>query len=234
MANIFHPASNVIARASIVAGAAAPLALILAGSQISHTYSAKLMVPLDQPVPFSHEHHSNELGIACQYCHQGAEKSPWAPIPPTETCMSCHSQIWTNSPLLEPVRESYRTGIPLKWNRVNDLPDFVYFNHSIHVAKGIPCQHCHGNINQMQITWKPQPFHMAWCLECHRAPEKYVRPRDEVYNFAYDWQSAAERYWQQTGKEKRLPRSQREFGETLVRDYHINKKQLSDCWICHR
>jgi hypothetical protein len=110
------------------------------------------MVPLDQPVPFSHEHHSNELGIACQYCHQGAEKSPWAPIPPTETCMSCHSQIWTNSPLLEPVRESYRTGIPIKWNKVHDLPDFVYFPHNVHVAKGVPCQHCHGNINQMQIT----------------------------------------------------------------------------------
>jgi len=234
MANIFHPASNVLARASIVAGAAAPLALILAGSQISHTYSAKLMVPLEQPVPFSHEHHSNELGIACQYCHQGAEKSPFAPIPPTETCMSCHSQIWTNSPLLEPVRESYRTGIPLKWNKVHDVPDFVYFPHNVHVAKGVPCQHCHGNINQMQITWKVHPLHMAWCLECHRAPEKYIRPRDEVYNFAYDIEAAAAKYWDQTGRTGAPPTSQAQLGSILTRDYKINKKQLSDCWICHR
>ena len=235
MAQVFHPAANTLARVSIIAAAAAPLVLILSGSQITRTYGQQVNVPIEQPVPFSHEHHTNELGIACQYCHQQAEQGPWANIPATEVCMSCHSQIWTNSPLLEPVRESYRTGVPIKWNKVNRIPDFVYFNHSIHVAKGIPCQHCHGNINQMQITYRSHPFFMAWCLECHRAPEKYIRPREQVYNFSYDWQKAAERYFEQTGREnEKLPRSQNEFGKLLVQDYHINKKQLSDCWICHR
>ena len=239
MPQIFHSSTNTLARASIVLAAIAPLGLMMAVSAMSRTYFVRVNVPVQQPVPFSHEHHSNELGIACQYCHVSVEKAANAGIPPTETCMSCHSQIWTNSPLLEPVRESYRTQTPIKWTKVYDLPDFVYFNHSIHVNKGIPCQHCHGNINQQQITFKAVHHSMAWCLECHRAPEKYIRPRDQVYSFDYNLHAAIERYADEhakaTGQKlKEIPRNQIEFGQLLVRDANINKKQLSDCWVCHR
>ena len=235
MAQIFHSSTNTLSRTSVIVAAIAPLALLIGGSQISRTYQQRLNVPLEQPVPFSHQHHVNELGIACQYCHTSVEKGPHATVPSTETCMSCHSQIWTNSPLLEPVRESFRSGIPLKWNKVNDLPDFVYFNHSIHVGKGIPCQHCHGNVNQMQITYKPHPFFMAWCLDCHRQPEKYIRPKEDVFKFDYDWQQAAGEYMKAHGKAgAAAPASQTEFGAMLLKDYNIKKKQLTDCWICHR
>jgi hypothetical protein len=235
MAQVFHPAANTLARVSIIAAAAAPLVLILSGSQITRTYGQQVNVPIEQPVPFSHEHHTNELGIACQYCHQQAEQGPWANIPATEVCMSCHSQIWTNSPLWSRYASRIARACRSSGTRSTAFRISCTFNHSIHVAKGIPCQHCHGNINQMQITYRSHPFFMAWCLECHRAPEKYIRPREQVYNFAYDWQKAAERYFEQTGREnEKLPRSQNEFGKLLVQDYHINKKQLSDCWICHR
>ena len=234
MPQIFHSSTNTLSRASIIAAAIAPLALIMGGSQFSRSYPQRVNVPVNQPIPFSHEHHVNELGIACQYCHVGVEKGPVAVVPSTETCMSCHSQIWTNSPLLEPVRESYRTGIPIKWKKVNDLPDFVYFNHSIHITKGVPCQHCHGNINQMQITYKPHPFFMAWCLDCHRAPEQFIRPREDVFSFNYDVQEAIGRYMEKHGNGREAPRNQAEFGKMLVADYNIKKKQLTDCWICHR
>src|SRR3982751_3250026 len=137
-------------------------------------------VAKEQPVPFSHEHHAVELGIDCRYCHGNVEKSATAGVPPTQTCMSCHSQIWTNSPLLEPVRQSYETGTPIKWNQVNKLPSFVFFNHSIHVNRGINCNTCHGPVENMNITWKGNSFQMAWCLQCHRAPERYLHESDDA------------------------------------------------------
>ena len=136
-------------------------------------------------MPFSHEHHVRGLGIDCRYCHTSVEKSSFAGIPPTETCMTCHSQIWTDSPMLEPVRTSLRTNTPIRWNRVHDLPDYVYFNHGIHVQKGVGCVSCHGRVDQMPLTWKAEPMTMEWCLSCHRNPEKHLRPREEVFNM--DW-----------------------------------------------
>jgi cytochrome c peroxidase len=131
--------------------------------------------------------------------------------------MSCHSQVWTNSPLLEPIRQSYLNGTPVQWNKVYDLPDFVYFNHSIHVQKGIGCNTCHGPIHEMNITYKAQPLSMSWCLDCHRQPEKYIRPREEVFNVNYQ-----------------PPANQMELGAKLVKEYNIQKGQLTNCSICHR
>ena len=135
-----------------------------------------------QPVPFSHKHHAGELGIDCRYCHTSVEKSSFAGLPPTQTCMTCHSQIWTNASMLEPVRASYRDDKSIAWTRVNALPDFVYFDHSIHVSKGVGCTTCHGPIAEMPLTWTAGTLYMQWCLECHREPEKYVRPKSEVFN----------------------------------------------------
>ncbi len=131
----------------------------------------------EQPVPFSHKHHAGELGIDCRYCHTSVEKSSFAGLPPTQTCMTCHSQIWTNAPMLEPVRASYRDDKSIAWTRVNALPDFVYFDHSIHVSKGIGCTTCHGQVAEMPLTWKANTLYMSWCLDCHRAAGK-IRARE--------------------------------------------------------
>jgi hypothetical protein len=171
-----------------------------------------------QPVPFSHMHHVDQLKIDCRYCHATVERAATAGFPSTDTCMSCHSQVWTNSPLLEPVRESYQTGESVVWNRIYDLPDFVYFNHSIHVAKGIGCASCHGRIDQQQLTAKSQPLYMSWCLSCHRAPEDNVRPREEVFNMEFNPQS--------------LPLADR---QALVAEYQIpTDGRLTNCYTCHR
>ncbi len=139
-----------------------------------------------QPVPFSHQHHVTGLGIDCRYCHTSVEQSSFAGIPPTKTCMNCHSQIWTNAAYLEPVRESFRTGRSLEWTRVNQLPDYVYFNHSIHVNKGVGCNTCHGPVDQMPLTYQYASLQMEFCLDCHRASEKYLRPREQVFNMRYE------------------------------------------------
>jgi len=218
MAQIFHPSMKVISRASIVAA----LILVAAGGWIAAEvyrsgYQTNVNVPREQAVPFSHEHHVNGLGISCAYCHTFAERSSFAGIPPTHTCMTCHSQIWNTSPMLEPVRTSYATQRPLQWVRVHDLPDFAYFNHSIHIAKGMGCSTCHGSVNLMPLTWKTHSLAMEWCLECHRQPEKYIRPRDEVYNMSYS-----------------PPEDQASFGKALARQYNIQSTRLTDCSICHR
>ncbi len=218
MAQIFHPSMRVISRASII------VVLLLVGfvgwvswDMYRSGYFTDVNVPKEQPIPFSHEHHVNGLGISCGYCHTTVEQSAFAGIPPTHTCMTCHSQIWTGAPMLEPVRASYRTQKPLEWNRVHDLPDFAYFNHSIHVKKGISCQVCHGDVNTMPLVWKKSPLQMAWCLECHRAPEKYIRPVEEIYNFEY-----------------KPPQEQLVLGKELVKKYNVRVKQLTDCSVCHR
>src|SRR5207253_112002 len=190
MAQLFKPYSNIVARTSIALGAATPVVIGVALAALSRSpYNTKVDVPLNQPIPFSHQHHAGELGIDCRYCHTSVEKSATAGLPPTETCMSCHSQIWTNSPLLEPVRQSYANNTPIVWNKVNSVPDFVNFNHSIHIARGVNCNQCHGPVNDMQITWRGRAFQMQWCLQCHRAPEKYLykdpesgSPRQQVFN----------------------------------------------------
>ncbi len=178
-------------------------------------YVTDVGVALAQPVPFSHKHHVAGLGIDCRYCHSTVEVSSFAGMPPTETCMSCHSQIWADSPMLEPVRASFRNDQSIRWTRVHDLPGFVYFNHSIHVKKGIGCATCHGRVDQMPLMWKTNTLYMEWCLECHRQPERFVRPRDQVFNMSYQ-----------------APSDQLALGRKLVEEYKIRK--LTDCSVCHR
>lgn len=179
MAQLFRPAANSIATASLLVGATLPVVALFSGSQITRSpANTKVLNPVDQPVPFSHKHHVKELGIDCRYCHSTVEEQANATVPSSEVCMSCHSQVWTNSPMLDPVRTSYETDTPLKWNKVNVVPDFVYFDHSIHIAKGISCNNCHGAVQEMHITWKGQAFRMAWCLDCHKDPAKFMLGTD--------------------------------------------------------
>ena len=216
MAQIFHHSTNLISRLSIYGGVfiIALLGAALYGIELSPWYTDQ-HVARQQPVPFSHKHHAGELGIDCRYCHTSVEKSSFAGLPPTQTCMTCHSRIWTNASMLEPVRASYRDDKSLAWTRVNALPDFVYFDHSIHVNKGVGCTTCHGPIAEMPLTWSAGTLYMQWCLECHREPEKYVRPKSEVFNPYYE-----------------PPKNQLELGRQLVKEYKI--QSLQNCSTCHR
>jgi hypothetical protein len=168
-----------------------------------------------QPVQFSHQHHVGGIGIDCRYCHTSVEVSSTAGIPPTKTCINCHSQIWSTSPYLEPVRSSFRDDKPLQWLRVHDTPDFVYFNHSIHVKKGMGCETCHGRVDKMPLMKQQSSLQMEWCLNCHRNPEQFVRPRSEVFTMGYV--AAVD---------------QRELGPQLVAEYKI--QSLTNCSVCHR
>ncbi len=216
MPQIFHRSTNTLSRVSIFGAAflgGAGLWLIL---EINRSpYVTRAFEAREQPVPFSHAHHVGGIGIECRYCHTSVDRSAVAGIPPTKTCMNCHSQIWSQSPTLEPVRASFRTDTSLEWTRVHDLPDFVYFNHSAHVNKGIGCSTCHGRVDLMPLTWQERSLQMEWCLECHRQPEKYVRPKAEVYNIAYE-----------------PPADQLERGRMLVREYNIHPRV--SCSTCHR
>lgn len=219
MAQIFHPITNVISRVSIV-GSVACLALLawVWSVLLRSPYVTQADVVLDQPVPFSHKHHVSELGIDCRFCHFSVEEDAFAGMPTTQTCMTCHSQIHVESEMLAPVRESYQSGRPMKWNRVNDLPDFVFFNHSIHVNKGIGCESCHGPVNEMPLTWQHEAMLMEWCLECHRAPEEFIRSRAQVFDF-----NLADIQPVRSGME-------------LVQAYGIQRSdhKLTNCSICHR
>jgi len=216
MAQVFHPSFNVLLRIAVgvVLVSAAGLGWAYYEGYYSD-YFTRANEFREQPVMFSHKHHVDGLGIDCRYCHTSVEVSSSAGIPPTHTCMSCHSQVWTEAPILEPVRESYRTGKPLQWFRVHDLPDFVYFNHSIHVKKGVGCTTCHGQVDQMPLMMQVNTLFMGWCLECHRNPEDYVRPREEV--FSVSWVP---------------PADQQELGRKLVEEYQI--KSRTNCSSCHR
>jgi hypothetical protein len=216
MAQIFPRSANSLAKVSVVGTGLLICGILAAAYSIDRGhFITNVGVAPDQPVPFSHKHHVGDDGIDCRYCHTSVETSSFAGIPPTETCMSCHSQIWTNAEMLEPVRASFRTGKSLAWTRVHDLPDYVYFNHSIHVNKGIGCSTCHGRIDLMPLTYKVNSLYMNWCITCHREPEKFVRPRDQVFNMAYE-----------------PPPDQLALGRRLVEQYKIQK--LTDCWTCHR
>src|SRR3954471_1930752 len=188
MPQIFKSGANSFARSSIV------LTVVLAGALsvglfeliADSTYATRQGDAREQPVQFSHAHHVGSMGIECRYCHTTVENSAHASVPPTKTCMNCHSQIWINSPALEPVRESYRTNQSIRWTRVHDLPDFVYFNHSIHIKKGVGCETCHGRVDTMALMYQQSSLEMRWCLDCHRNPEKYVRPREFVTKMGYE------------------------------------------------
>jgi hypothetical protein len=179
------------------------------------SYVTDVGVARTQPVQFSHKHHVSDDGIDCRYCHTSVEESSFAGIPSTKICMNCHTQIWAESPILAPVRESFRTGKSLEWTRVNNLPGFVYFDHSIHVHKGVGCATCHGRVDQMPLMWRENTLYMEWCLECHRNPERFVRPREQV--FSMDWQP---------------PSDQIALGQKLVQQYKI--ESLTSCSVCHR
>lgn len=245
MAQLFPPATNAFARGTIFGGLLIAASVVWAGNQwLRSNYVTQVDVVRDQPVPFSHDHHVSGLGIDCRYCHTTAETSAFAGMPTTETCMGCHSIIWNRSPLLAPVRESWQTGRPLAWTRVYDVPDFVYFNHSIHLAKGIGCENCHGRVDKMPLMRKASTLHMEWCLDCHRHPEREVRPYEDLFAFgrrerSLEAHDAGERTETDERPAPALPTSRPSHAvngssEQLVAHYGIVKKQLDDCVICHR
>ncbi len=191
MAQIFDRSSNWLARMSLVLSGLIIIALGVTLNELQRSpWVTRQGQRADQPVPFSHKHHVEGLGLQCQYCHVSVEKSSYAGIPPTRTCMNCHSQIWTNAALLDPVRNSWATGQSIVWTKIHDLPDFVYFNHEIHVNKGIGCETCHGRVDQMPIMYQQNTLQMEWCLNCHRNPVENLRPTSEIYNM--DWKKPSD------------------------------------------
>ena len=219
MPQIFHPSTNVLAKLSIFGAIFILLAALWVLAEINRSsWNTGAYVEREQPVQFSHKHHSGDDGIDCRYCHTSVETSATAGMPSTQTCMNCHTQIWADSPYLEPVRESYRTGKPIEWTRVHDLPDYVYFNHSIHVNKGVGCSTCHGNVSQMPLMYQASSLQMEWCLSCHRQPQNFVREKKDIYKM--DWQP---------------PANQAEVGAELVKKNKIpDSFVLTSCSTCHR
>lgn len=221
MSQIFPRSANALVRSSLFG---VVTLVLFAGWMVMtlmrSSWATKQDEFVDQPVPFSHKHHVGGVGLDCRYCHTSVEKSSFAGIPPTKTCMNCHSQIFTNAPMLEPVRASFRSDTPLNWVRVNDLPDFVYFNHQIHVKQGVGCNVCHGPVDNMPLMYQAQSLLMEFCLDCHRAPEKYLRPRAEVFNMNYKVPADT---------------TQLELGRKLKKDYGISSvEHMTSCSVCHR
>ena len=218
MAQIFPSYMNTLVWVSIVSVLLLGGVAVVAGIGIYHgPYGTQKGVYKDQPIQFSHARHVGGNGLDCRYCHTSVETSAFAGIPPTETCMGCHSQILTDSLMIQKIQESWKTEKPMEWVRVNDMPDYVYFNHSIHVNKGVGCTECHGRVDEMPLTYKAETFHMMWCMKCHKNPEKFVRPKDKVFDM--EWEH---------------PVDQLEQGAKLVEEYGINKEQLTNCSVCHR
>ena len=216
MPQIFHRSANTLSKVSLFGVLALVGGLILLAMGIGRSsYVTRAEEYIEQPIQFSHLHHVLDDGIDCRYCHTSVETSAFAGIPPTKTCMSCHSQIFSTAPILEPVRASLRDEKPLRWIRVHDLPDFVYFNHSIHVKKGVGCETCHGRVDQMPLMLQARSLQMAWCLDCHREPEKYLRPRSEITTMGY-----------------RPAVSQSVLGPQLVKEYDAHPN--TSCSTCHR
>lgn len=219
MSQIFPRSANALVRMSL----AGVVILALVGTWVVFTLMRSSWATgqyefIDQPVQFSHAHHVGGIGLDCRYCHTSVENSSFAGIPPTRTCMNCHTEIWTNAEILEPVRASFRNSTNLTWIRVNDLPDFVYFNHQIHVRQGVGCATCHGQIDQMPLTYQATSMQMEWCLECHRTPEQFLRPRDQVFNMQYE-----------------APSDQLELGLRLKREYNVaDARHMTSCSVCHR
>ncbi|HYK35433.1 cytochrome c3 family protein [Alloacidobacterium sp.] len=196
MAQIFDRSSNALARMSLVLTGLIVIALGVTLNELQRSpWVTRQGQRADQPVPFSHKHHVQGLGLQCQYCHTSVEKSSYAGIPPTRTCMNCHAQIWTNAELLEPVRNSWATGQSIVWTKVHDLPDFVYFSHEIHVNKGIGCSSCHGRVDEMPIMYQENTLQMEWCLNCHRHPAVNLRPTSEIYNMAWTGPTELKPVW---------------------------------------
>ena len=215
MAQLFRQEFGFLFRLGVIAA----LVLIVTGVFVWRAAMSDpiaVNAPVEQPVPFSHKHHVGDDGIDCRYCHSSVETSAFAGIPSLSTCLTCHSQLFTDQPVLRPLIQAYEGQSALRWRRLHHLPDFAYFNHSIHVAKGVGCVSCHGQLDQMPLTWRVAPLTMQWCLDCHRSPERVLRPREEIFNL--DWQ----------------PQDQMALGRKLLADYKINKERLTDCSVCHR
>ena len=216
MAQVFHPAFNTISRVSIFGGLLVLAALVwVSGCLYRSSYVTEAFVVRDQPIQFSHKHHVGGLGIDCRYCHTSVEDGSFAGLPPTKTCMNCHSQIWADSPALAPVRESFRTGTPIRWTRVHRLPGYAYFDHQIHIAKGVGCVHCHGRVDTMPLVAQEATLYMEWCLDCHRHPERAVGPREQVFNLK--WEPDGDRL---------------ETGRRFAAEYQVRSR--TDCVDCHR
>jgi NAD-dependent SIR2 family protein deacetylase len=216
MSQVFGPGANSLARLTL-GGSLMGVAVLFVALElyVRSPYVTDVGRPVDQPIPFSHKHHVTDDGIDCRYCHTTVEQSAFAGMPTTQTCMNCHSQIWLQSPALEPVRQSMQSGQPIKWNRVNNVPDFVYFDHSIHIQKGVGCSSCHGQVDQMPLTYKTQTFQMSFCLDCHQNPAPFLRPRDAL--FTMSWQP---------------PANQDQVGLRLMQMNHVQSK--ISCSTCHR
>ncbi|MGH6740613.1 MAG: cytochrome c3 family protein [Bradyrhizobium sp.] len=218
MPQLFRPVADTVARVILLAILIAPFALAGGAFALMRSqYVTGQSITLNQPVPFSHAHHVGALGIDCLYCHASVETSAFAGMPPTTTCMTCHSQLFTNAAMLEPVRQSLADSKPIHWQRVHRLPGYVYFDHSIHVAKGVGCTTCHGAVETMPLMRQVAPLTMSWCIDCHHNPEPYLRPRDQI--FSTQW---------------RTPDNQLERGKQLLVAYHIDTEHLTDCSRCHR
>jgi len=215
MSQVFPRYTNTISRVTAVCVFASVVTALWLWARVQRSpYTTDVRIAKEQPVPFSHRHHVGELGIDCRYCHTSVETSAFAGIPPTETCMNCHKLIWKDSPMLEPVRQSYQTGKPLEWVRVHDLPDFAYFNHSAHIVKGVGCRSCHGRVDEMPLTWQHADLTMGWCLECHRDPTPHLRPLAQITNM--NWEPPADLHHQRALAEER------------------DVKTLQSCSYCHR
>lgn len=228
---IFSKKTNIYSRLVVLGLVVLALSVATLGITvfISPWYS-RVNTVQPQPVPFSHEHHVTGLGIDCRYCHNFVEKSAFAGIPTAKTCMTCHSQIWTNAEMLEPVREAYRTGKPIQWTKLHNLPDYVYFNHSAHVAKGVACITCHGPVDKMPLMYQAKNMTMMWCLECHRNPAKYIQPKETVFEVTDDWKKHKELMDRYT---KDNP--SKSLGQCLVENYKVKGKiKMADCYTCHR
>lgn len=218
MPQIFRPAADTIVRVVLITILVGPFVAIAAAFAVMESeYITGTSIIQEQPVPFSHAHHVGALGIDCRYCHTSVEKAAFAGIPPTHTCMTCHSQLFTNAPMLAPVRESLAKHEPIHWNKVNRLPDYVYFDHSVHVENGIGCSTCHGPVQMMPLIRQTAPLTMGWCLGCHRDPKPYLRPKSQIFNM--EWKP---------------PKDQLEKAKKLLVAYHIDTEHLTDCSRCHR
>ncbi|WP_438015205.1 cytochrome c3 family protein [Sorangium sp. So ce315] len=216
MAALFPPWSNSVYRAALVGLVASAGGAVLGLMIYVRTpWKRYQFEPVDQPVQFDHRHHVQDDGIDCIYCHTTVTRSPTAGMPPTAKCMGCHSQIWNQSLMLEPVRRSWFSGTPIPWNRVTSVPDFVYFNHAIHVNKGVGCVSCHGRVDEMAAVYKVAPMTMGWCLQCHRLPEPHLRPLSAITDMRWD------------------PGERRgELGAQLAKEYGV--RRLTHCTACHR
>ena len=216
MSQIFHHSTNTLSKLSIFGALFLILGTLWVTVEVNRSgYVTQEGVAREQPVPFSHQHHVGGLGIDCRYCHASVEVSATAGIPPTKTCMNCHSQIWSDSPTLEPVRASFRNDTSIEWTKVNDLPDFVYFDHSAHVNRGVGCTTCHGRVDRQPLVAQAASLQMEWCLQCHRHPERYLRPQAAVFDPTYE-----------------PPADQLALGSRLVKEYGIRTR--TSCSACHR